>query len=360
MSARDINNIKDHLICAICLDSVSDPRKLPCHHSFCLLCLTKHISEARKSSRGIFRSKQFQSFKCPSCRNIIEVENAKLNDEEIAKRFPANVLLADIEKRVKLHESNVPSCERHAEIPAEYFCKFDDAFLCIGCAVNTHRSESCTILSLEEANVILRSEYKSIKQQYKEELKRINNMLTMEYKGKLSEKIKLTTLTDINVYEKQIGKFYQKALQDIEDLKEKMDVSSCIGHVDTHDSQIRGVMHSIERRKKALDDMKKDGDFLLKMQKFKRKNESFITNVRQKIPTFSESIFVRNAKVNEMIKDKPSIGKFNIKLTSLAVDRRSANPVLKNAERRRLENCEHDTEEDDSNDNENFEFVFSD
>ncbi|CAC5380255.1 TRIM59 [Mytilus coruscus] len=242
MAARDINNIKDHLICAICLDSLTNPRKLPCDHSFCLICLKRHISEARKG-----QSRQFQSFTCPSCRNIVKVNKPSLNDEEIAKSFPANALLADIEKRVKLHESNVPSCDKHTEIPAEYFCDHHCVFLCTDCAVTTHRRGRCKILNLQDASIKLRPEYNALKQQYKNKLKEMNYMLTNEYKEKLPDQIKLNTLKDLDDFEKKIGVFYQKALQNIEDLKETLDTSSCTC-VNTYYSQIRRLIRDTEKQ----------------------------------------------------------------------------------------------------------------
>lgn len=301
MATRDIKNIKDHLICAICLECLTDPRKLPCDHSFCLLCLKKHISEARKSNRGFFRSKPFQSFTCPSCRTNVKVPNSALTDDDIAKGFPANALLADIEKRVKLHESSVPSCEKHIEIPAEYFCEKDDVFLCTDCSVTTHRGGRCKIISLQDAYIKLKPEYNSIKQQYEVKLNEMNKMLTNEYKVKLPEQIKSNTLKDLDDFEKQIGVFYQKALQNIEDLKNKLDASSCTS-VLTYDSQIRGLIHDTEKRKKNLDEMEIGGGFLLHLQKFKRYNKTFITDITKKLASFSESILVRRGRINAMTK----------------------------------------------------------
>ncbi|XP_052067142.1 E3 ubiquitin-protein ligase TRIM13-like [Mytilus californianus] len=301
MATRDIKNIKDHLICAICLECLTDPRKLPCDHSFCLLCLKKHISEARKGNRGFFRSKPFQSFTCPSCRTNVKVQNSALNDDDIAKGFPANALLADIEKRVKLHESSVPSCEKHIEIPAEYFCVKDNVFLCTDCAVTTHRGGSCKILSLHDASIKLRPEYNSIKQQYEDELNEMSHMITKEYKEKVSKQIKLNTLKDLDSFEKQIGLFYQKALQNIEDLRNKIDASSCTC-VSTYDSQIRELIRDTEKRKKNLDEMDTGGGFLLHLQKFKRNNKTFITDVKKKLASFSETILVRSERVNTITK----------------------------------------------------------
>lgn len=320
MAARDIKNIKDHIICAICLESLTDPRKLPCEHSFCLFCLKKHISEARKGNNGIFRSKQFQSFTCPSCRSVVNVNKSVKNDEEIAKSFPANALLADIEKRVKLHESNVPSCEKHIDIPAEYFCEKDSVFLCTECAVTTHRSSKCKILNLQDASLKLRPEYSSIKQQYEVKLKEMNNMLTNEYKMKLPEQIKLNTLKDLDDFENQIGVFYQKTLQNIEDLKKKLDTST-FKCVNTYDMQIRGLIRDIENRKNELDGMDKESGFLLQLQKFKRNNNTFMKDINENIASFSETVFIRNAKINEMIKNTSSIGEIPQQLIGLSVNR---------------------------------------
>ena len=62
---------KDLLSCTICFDKFTQPRMLPCLHSFCEECLGQHITStaSRLSSRS-------QYFKCPQCRELTHLPDA--------------------------------------------------------------------------------------------------------------------------------------------------------------------------------------------------------------------------------------------------------------------------------------------
>ena len=53
-----LNNLHDELCCSVCMNTFTDPKTLPCLHSFCLHCL-----------RGIHRtSGRHDMITCPECR----------------------------------------------------------------------------------------------------------------------------------------------------------------------------------------------------------------------------------------------------------------------------------------------------
>ena len=52
-------NLRKEAECPLCLETVNDPKTLPCLHSFCLLCLDKHALYARKQLQT--------TIKCPVC-----------------------------------------------------------------------------------------------------------------------------------------------------------------------------------------------------------------------------------------------------------------------------------------------------
>lgn len=78
--------------------------------------------------------------------------------------------------------------------------------------------------------------------------------------------------------------------------------ASSFPFVKTYVSQIRELIRDMENRKNDLDEMDKDSGFLLQLQKLKRNNKTFMQDVNQKIKSFFQTVFVRNAKVNDMIK----------------------------------------------------------
>ena len=66
MDVRELfRNLRKEAECPLCLETVSDPRTLPCLHSFCLLCLDKHALYARKQLQT--------TIKCPVCLTCFHI-----------------------------------------------------------------------------------------------------------------------------------------------------------------------------------------------------------------------------------------------------------------------------------------------
>ena len=58
-------NLKKETECPLCLDTVNNPKTLPCIHSFCLECLDKHANYARRQLQA--------SIKCPVCQTSFQI-----------------------------------------------------------------------------------------------------------------------------------------------------------------------------------------------------------------------------------------------------------------------------------------------
>ena len=66
MDVRELfRNLKKEAECPLCLETVNDPKTLPCLHSFCLLCLDKHALYARKQLQT--------TIKCPVCLTCFQI-----------------------------------------------------------------------------------------------------------------------------------------------------------------------------------------------------------------------------------------------------------------------------------------------
>lgn len=66
MDVRELfRNLKKEAECPLCLETVSDPKTLPCLHSFCLLCLDKHALCARRQLQT--------TVKCPVCQTCFQI-----------------------------------------------------------------------------------------------------------------------------------------------------------------------------------------------------------------------------------------------------------------------------------------------
>ena len=63
MSVAEVSSVDDLTQCAICRETVTQPKLLPCFHTFCLDCLRKSF-EVHQSGAKV---------PCPVCRGIVTV-----------------------------------------------------------------------------------------------------------------------------------------------------------------------------------------------------------------------------------------------------------------------------------------------
>lgn len=84
----------DLVTCPICYEQFSDPKCLPCLHTFCLHCLKSYII-TQYGGEG----KKAKQFLCPVCRQEVTVTDANLTSEKIADTFPGNSLIKELIER---------------------------------------------------------------------------------------------------------------------------------------------------------------------------------------------------------------------------------------------------------------------
>ena len=76
------SSLGDQLNCAVCLERFTDPRTLPCHHSFCLRCL--HGVPHQQGEDHVL-------IKCPTCRKSSQLPEG--GTDQLPKAFLINNLL---------------------------------------------------------------------------------------------------------------------------------------------------------------------------------------------------------------------------------------------------------------------------
>lgn len=75
-----LDNIEEEVTCPVCTEIFTDPRNLPCLHSFCLQCLKQWY----KKNQGT-ENPRYDAITCPTCRGISNVpESGDLNDLPIS------------------------------------------------------------------------------------------------------------------------------------------------------------------------------------------------------------------------------------------------------------------------------------
>ena len=116
-------NLRKEAECPLCLETVYDPKTLPCLHSFCLHCLDKLATFARRQLQ--------ETIKCPVCLTLF-----KIPEEDTFRGFPTSFhlnRLVDILalKDGKTKDQRCDSCEENSTVTS--YCFICQSFLCTAC-----------------------------------------------------------------------------------------------------------------------------------------------------------------------------------------------------------------------------------
>ena len=115
--------LKKEAECPLCLDTVKNPKTLPCLHSFCLECLDKLANFARRQLQA--------SIKCPVCQASFPIP-----DTDTFANLPSSFHLNRLVDVLALHDSTVQvqkcnSC--YENNPATSYCFVCQSFMCESC-----------------------------------------------------------------------------------------------------------------------------------------------------------------------------------------------------------------------------------
>ncbi|XP_028276141.1 tripartite motif-containing protein 59 isoform X2 [Parambassis ranga] len=117
-----MDSLEEDLTCSVCYSLFSDPRVLPCSHTFCKTCLDNLLQVSTNYS--IWRPLRLP-LKCPNCRSVVELPPAGVD------ALPTNVSLrAIVEKFQSESEPRPPSCQEHNRQPLNMYCVQDRQLIC--------------------------------------------------------------------------------------------------------------------------------------------------------------------------------------------------------------------------------------
>ncbi|TWW77147.1 tripartite motif-containing protein 59 isoform X1 [Takifugu flavidus] len=117
-----METLEEDLTCSVCYSLFSDPRVLPCSHTFCKTCLDNLLQVSNNYS--IWRPLRLP-LKCPNCRSMVELPPTGV------EALPSNVSLrAIIEKYQSDNEPRPPSCQEHHRQPLNMYCIQDRQLIC--------------------------------------------------------------------------------------------------------------------------------------------------------------------------------------------------------------------------------------
>ncbi|XP_068675931.1 E3 ubiquitin-protein ligase TRIM71-like [Montipora foliosa] len=116
-------NLKKEAECPLCIETVKNPKTLPCLHSFCLECLDRHANFARRQLKV--------TIKCPVCQTSFQIP-----ETDTFENLPSSFHLNRLVDVLALEDGSVQSqrCNSCGENnTATCYCFVCQDFLCASC-----------------------------------------------------------------------------------------------------------------------------------------------------------------------------------------------------------------------------------
>ena len=125
-TAEALHKLEEQLTCSICLDQYTNPKALPCLHSFCLDCLKGVTVLPEVTQQGHY------SLPCPTCRSPCQLP-AQQGIETLPPSFTINNLTEVYNLLKKVTGNRHTSCDSCDNTNAVHYCKQCAKFLCQQC-----------------------------------------------------------------------------------------------------------------------------------------------------------------------------------------------------------------------------------
>ena len=130
--------LEEQLTCPVCLDLYTNPKTLPCLHSFCQECL-EGLPQERKARGDTYY------LPCPTCRQRTEVPR------EGVRAFPVAFHLNNLKEIMqslnnKVSDPQQVTCNDHDK-PLDMFCVTCETVICHYCAIRTHEGHKHALVS---------------------------------------------------------------------------------------------------------------------------------------------------------------------------------------------------------------------
>lgn len=120
-----IASIEELVQCPICFEKFSQPRMLPCQHTFCLSCVRDFVlTILSKNQKAQNDSSKKLCFYCPSCQTETVLENGV----DSLDRLPTNVYITSLLRLLDTSEPSTPLSPSVSDvrcIKCETVCQFD-------------------------------------------------------------------------------------------------------------------------------------------------------------------------------------------------------------------------------------------
>ena len=136
--SSDLLKLEEQLKCPVCLDLYTNPKTLPCLHSFCQECLEGLPQEREARGDTYYLS-------CPTCRHRIEVPIEGVGAFPVA--FHLNNLKEFTQSlKNKVSDPQQVTCNDHDK-PLDVFCVTCETVICHYCTYRTHKDHKHALVS---------------------------------------------------------------------------------------------------------------------------------------------------------------------------------------------------------------------
>jgi len=159
MAAKELDVMTE---CSICTEVFTDPRVLPCNHSFCLKCLLNYGEDRQPGD----------SMPCPLCRKEFTIPDDGLSGTQ--RNFLVEKLLHARKLSVGEEASRV-LCDIHKGEEIKVFCLECKLAICVRCFIKSHKTHDCS--DIEEVSGGLRKQAESDADKATELLKKTGEVL---------------------------------------------------------------------------------------------------------------------------------------------------------------------------------------
>ena len=122
MASDVLHKLKEQLTCPICLEQYTNPKFLPCFHSFCSKCLGSVPLELQNGS---------YTLPCPTCRSPCQLSQQGV--QALPSSFTINNLSEVYNLMKKVSGNRHASCDKCNSSDADRYCKQCAKFLCQPC-----------------------------------------------------------------------------------------------------------------------------------------------------------------------------------------------------------------------------------
>ena len=233
MAEKALKQIDEQLQCAICIETYSDPKQLPCSHVYCKSCLENLVE----------RNQQEQPYiTCPSCR-VSAFISPTSGVAGLQTSFQVNNLF-DIQDSLKQIpptaslQSDLGSCSEHAE-ELKLYCETCDELICWRCAIKNGKHQSHDYDEIEDAFMKYKGEIASLIDPVEKQLSAVNDAL----------KLLVSTRTEISEQQEAIRAVIDASIRELHEAIDarRIDLHAELQHIS------EGKIHSLAAQQDHLE-----------------------------------------------------------------------------------------------------------